>query len=148
MASGKPDSDCLYGMYRMMEERGAEGIFEFWMDGDYPVYIRRWQLCRPSDDVEPPTEYKVEFIPEHFKIVELDITEGEELSVLCRGVGGAELAHLRLPPSAAFMELERQLREAMPPLGLSEALSLVNAKTGKLLKASAPTDSVMKVIAA
>ncbi|CAJ1366270.1 unnamed protein product, partial [Effrenium voratum] len=110
VASGKPDSeDCFYGMYHV-EPR--EDAFVFWHNGEYPVYLVGEQLCRASDECEPPTRYKVEFIPEHFKIVELDITEGEQLSVLCRGVGGAELAHLRLPPSAAFTELERQLREA------------------------------------
>ena len=41
-----------------------EDAFVFWHNGEYPVYLVGEQLCRASDECEPPTRYKVEFIPD------------------------------------------------------------------------------------
>ena len=47
------------------------------ISGDYPVYIIQDQLCRASDECEPPTRYKVSLMAEKHRVIQVDIDCGD-----------------------------------------------------------------------
>lgn len=95
--------NCLYGMYHM--DQDEHGCYNYWMHGDYPVYILSDQLCRASDECYPPTCFNVSFVQD--RVISVDI---EAERVTCRALNGDEV--LATTALGTLGELRQEVTQA------------------------------------
>ncbi|CAE7261548.1 unnamed protein product, partial [Symbiodinium natans] len=131
--------DAFYGIY-YMERAGDKDTYGYWNQGDWPVYMIEGQLCRASDECNPPLQVHVEF--DQYKFISLEFACKEDtILATARGMSGDLLLEVVLDRTETLRGLHKKVKQELykqhPDTPAGICLTLTGAE-GQLLSPPPP----------